>query len=313
MEQEFLRTETSRLMRSENLKDELESYKYVTDAALAISKSHVGKTFDSVAQLDSFYLFQMTALKNLSMFKLMESLNYSNDLVDWKMLNIFDPTVMLNIVRNQYEAFCCFNNMFLGSSSEEEIKLKYNFWVVSGLNYRQDFGAEQSENSRKKFNEANQINEIIKEIEESNIFTNLNPNTQLKLRHMLSKRKWQLYVNGNTAGYIGWSQMFRNAGVSGVFDNEYNYLSLQTHPSNVSVFQYRDRYFEKQDLPLGQLAMMVSRSLICFFIRDYCYYYKDAKKTFDSLPIMHQIIINFENKMHRGEEYKINNITNILG
>ena len=106
--------------------------------------------------------------------------------------------------------------------------------------------------------------------------------------------------------------MLINAGANQLLDGQYTSLSLNTHPSNVSVFQFKDMYSNKTDLPTMILDIKLSKWLVSLFISDYCYYFEDAKETFNKLPIMTQILINWYNTMFRNESYMINNSTSVL-
>ena len=119
-------------------------------------------------------------------------------------------------------------------------------------------------------------------------------------------------MNEDKAYSIPWHEMLSNAGSANLLNGQYSFLSLNTHPSNVSVFQFKDMYSGKNDLPNSLLIIKLSKWLISFFIADYCYYFDDAKETFNKLPLMTQIIINQYNALFRAEKYRINESSKIL-
>lgn len=312
MEKEYLRQEFKRLFYPEELSTVMESYKLITDAAFAIVSVQKSKPLNKVEDVDAGHLFQMTILKNLSIHKLAESIDYHNSIGGFKMLNLYDPFTLSGIVRTQYEAFCNFNNIYRFSQTQEEQRFKHNLWVLSGLNYRQSFPATQTDTIQKKEIELKQIGELETEIRSSLIYSNLNDASKENIEKAIKRKKWQVIIQGEKASSIPWHEMLRNAGANDLMNGQYTSLSLNTHPSNVSVFQFESMYSSKTDLPTTILTIKLSKWLISCLIADYCYYFPDAKTAFENLPVMTQIIINGYNLMFRGEQYKINQISSIL-
>ncbi len=228
------------------------------------------------------------------------------------MLDLYDPFALASIVRTQYEAFCNFNNIYCFSKSAEEKLFKYNLWVLSGLKYRQNFSAVQKENIEKKEIEKKQIIELKEEIKLSSVYKNLAPDSKENIDKAIKWKKWQIVLDGQNARSIAWHEMMTNAGATDLLNGQYTSLSLNTHPSNVSVFQFKDLYSEANDLPLSLLTIKLSKWLISFFIADYCCYFEDAKSSFNELPLMTQILVNQYNSMFRTEKYRINNASSIL-
>lgn len=312
MEKEYLRQEFLRLFYPEDLKTVVESYKLVTDAAFQIVSKQKNKVLKSPEDIDAGHLFQMTILKNLTLLKLTESLNYHNNIGDFKMSNLHDPFALASIVRTQYEAFCNFNNIYRFSKSAEEKSFKYNLWVLSGLKYRQNFPAVQKENIEKKESEKKQIIELTEAIKASLIYKNLNLDSKENIDKAIKWKKWQVVLDGQNARSIAWHEMMTNAGATDLLNGQYTSLSLNTHPSNVSVFQFKDLYSEANDLPKSILTIKLSKWLISFLIADYCYYFNNSKSSFNELPLMTQIIINQYNSMFRTEKYIINDASKVL-
>jgi hypothetical protein len=312
MGKEYLRQEFTRLIYPEDLSTVMESYKLVTDAAFAIVSAQRSKQLKAVEDVDAGHLFQMTILKNLSIIKLAEPLDYQSLLGGFKMQNLYDPFALSSIVRTQYEAFCNFNNIYRFSKTPEEIKFKHNLWVLSGLNYRQSFPATQKETIQKKEAELKQIEELQVELRSSAIYSGLSVESKENFEKAIKWKKWQVVIRGEKASFIPWHEMLRNAGATDLLKGQYTSLSLNTHPSNVSVFQFESMYATKTDLPTTILTIKLSKWLISFMIADYCHYFAEAKAAFETLPVMTQIMINGYNSMFREEQYKINQISNIL-
>jgi hypothetical protein len=313
-EQEFYRKEFSRLLGPTYISEMIEAHKLISDVGFTILFKHGqegGKT--SVWDHDGNILYQMSILKSLSLQQLAQSINYVNDIDGTSLKNTYDPFGMYNIVRSQYEAFCNFNNIFIQSKSEDELKLKYYLWVISGLNYRQRFKVESDWAKKKKENEANEIAELNKLILENICYGQLDEQSQKNIQDYIKKRDWQIKIEGNKASKIAWHEMMTNAGANDMLEGQYSHLSLATHPSNVSVFQFSSMYVENQQEFNAKMALQLSKTFMSLFIRDYVVYFKLQNKYFDKLPLIPQMLINTYNTMFRNDNYRINDINNLLG
>ena len=312
--QDKLRYEYKRLLGPDNLMEMIEGHKLISDVGFTILYNHGqegGKA--SVWDHDGNILYQMTILKSLSLQQLSQSVNYLNDIDGSSLKNTYDPFGMYNLVRAQYEAFCNFNNIFIQSKTEDELKLKYYLWVISGLNYRQRFKVESDWAKKKKESEAIDIAEVNKTIHENNCYKQLEEQSQKNIQDCIKKRDWQVKIEGNKASKIAWHEMMTNAGTNDMLEGQYSQLSLATHPSNVSVFQFGSMYVENQQEFNAKMALQLSKTLMAMFIRDYVMYFKLQNKYFDKLPLIPQMLINSYNKMFRSNNYRINDINNLLG
>jgi hypothetical protein len=300
-----IKQEFNRILDAVDLPGQLESYKMVTDAAFHILHRHKGATM-SVVDYEGNLLYQMTTLKCLSLLKLCEGLNYKNDIEGFTMMEMYDPFTMNGIVRSQFEAYCNFNNIFIQSKSDEEKQLKYLLWVLSGLLNRQCFPVMMRENVEKKEAERKDIEKIWEDIRANRIFSGLDAKSQKRILEM-RKEDWKLSVKDKSADFSGWEKLMKNSGINEALEQQYRSLSLSSHPSNVSVFQFSDMYRNKQVALINvMMAIKLSKFFVSFFIRDYCVHSAVARQIFDDMPILHQLIINSYNRMFKGENYEIN-------
>lgn len=310
----FYRKEYERLLFSKDLKTIIESHKLISDLGFVISYKHSLLGAKSVWDHEANILFQMSVLKSISLQHLAHSINYRNDIDGTFIKDLYDPYGMLNLVRAQYEAYCNFNNIFIQSNAEEDLKLKYDIWVLSGLSYRQRFNAESEEQIKTKEYEANQIIQLKNKIVTNECYKQLEEKSQLNIQECINRREWQIKIHGKKAYKIGWHDMMTNAGIGkhNLTESLYSYLSLATHPSNVSVFQFSSMYInEKQEFNV-EMALELSQSFISMMIRDYVIYFNLKENIFDKLPLIPQMLINSNNIMYRGDEYKLNEVGNQL-
>lgn len=308
---EQLISEFLRLLRPEDLLTMVESHTIITDVGFATLMHHGKFGTNSSWDHDANLLFQMTILKSLSLIKHTTPLNHVNSIDGSKLNNVFDPFSMHNIVRAQYEAVCNFNNIFIQSKNENELKLKYLLWVVSGLNYRQRFKVIAAEHQQKQQDELKQIGELTAEITSNPCFIQLDPQSQKNIYDGIKKRDWQFKIDRNKANKIAWHEMMTNAGANDMLEGQYASLSLNTHPSNVSVFQFGSMYTGGMQVFNTRMAVQLSKIFTALLIRDYVTYFK-LNKHFDSLPHIPQMLVNSYNTMFREESFKLNDINNIL-
>lgn len=301
-----VRNEYKRLLGPEDLPTMIEGYKIVTDAGFTILNQHGREKAKTVWDHDGKLLFQMTVLKSLSLLQLSNPISYSNSVDGSSLNNTYDPFAMDNLVRAQYEAFCNFNNIYIQSKSEDERVLKYNLWVLSGLNYRQRFNVTSDYAIEKKKNEAKEIEELVAATIVNKYYLQLDEQSKKNINDGIKKRDWQFKVDGNKAYKVGWHEMMTNAGANTMLDDQYSHLSLNTHPSNVSVFQFGSMYREGLQEFNVRMALKLSKIFIAMFIRDYCIYFSGCGEMFNKLPSIHQLLINSYNTMFRGEAYKLN-------
>ena len=309
---EKLRSEYSRLLRPTDFPTMVESHKIVADIGFAILKEHGKHGTKTSWDHDGNLLYQMTMLKSLSLTQHATPLNHLNSIDGSRLNDTFDPFAMASIVRSQYEAFCNFNNIYIQSKSIDELKLKYHLWVISGLNYRQRFKATTPAHVKKKEGEQKEIANLLETIKANACFIQLDEQSQKNVFDGIKKKDWQFKIDGVKASKIAWHEMMTNAGASDMLEGQYSSLSLNSHPSNVSVFQFGTMYIEGMQVFNTRMAIQLSKVFTAMFIRDYLVYFKEYQKYFETFAPIPQMLINTYNGMFRNEGYRLNDINNML-
>jgi hypothetical protein len=129
---------------------------------------------------------------------------------------------------------------------------------------------------------------------------------------MIDDRDWQLTIIGVKAYKIAWHKMMTNAGSNKIFENAYTSLSLNTHPSNVSVAQFSSMYQDRTHISNTKTAILLSSIYTAWLIRDYVTYFQSCQEIFNKMPMMSQMLINSYNSAYRGDEFLLNDILNVL-
>ncbi len=235
-----------------------------------------------------------------------------------KLNPIVDPTIIASLVRNIYETVGTFNLIYVHSKNADEKTILYNLWVTAGLKYRQRFVTNsKSQESTEKFEaEKKEIEILIQQIESTSVYKSLTGENQGKIKERIKSKEFRIKFDNNEVKFLGWQDLCDILGFKeGFFDNIYTYFSLNAHPSNVSVFQFRDM-FGKDTEAFRELALIDMK--FCFtmfsaFVADYLSVFPNIKETFEKQTIRDQILLNFYNRMMRGDSYSINDAWKNLG
>ncbi len=101
-----------------------------------------------------------------------------------------------------------------------------------------------------------------------------------------------------------------NAGVNEVFMHLYSLMSLSTHPSNITVFQYAQMFEKNFDAEMTFTFLGYSKIIMAFMIADYCKYFPIAKEKFLELPEINQLLVDSLNGTFRGRDFEISGLRN---
>jgi hypothetical protein len=295
---------------SRDFRNEINAYKRILDCSIKILLDHKKNSKLTEIENDGHLMVQIILLKSMSLIKLANGLKYRNELNSTTLNDIYDPFGMGNLVRSQYEAFCNFNNIYIQSINQDEIELKYYLWVLGGLNSRQRFPSKSPKAIEQKKKEAEIIEQYLDLLHKNSCYNSLTERAKSNLERHIGKREWQIKVIGDNAFKIPWHEMFSNAGVKH-YDEQYNYLSSLSHPSNLSVIQFKQMFEgskqeERSDYQSMRVMLTTSKTIMSFLLKDYITYFK-LHTQFDQLPLIDQMLVNVYNRNFRGDEYVLNN------
>lgn len=328
------------VMESPNATNDLESYKLILDSGFYLSRK-LEELFPHAERnqqiIDGMTLFQMTLTKGLSLFQLIHGLNYHNPIGNFSFTNLRDPMSMSSIVRAQFEAFSNFHNIYNSSDNKDVSRLLYDLWFVAGLKERQRFVDDKlggklelpegidsddptnqrlvemqaryeemkKENKQKGEDEAKVIESTIENIHKNPIYLGLSEEKQIALDKRIKDREFQLIYTEGKFTPAGWRDLFLNAEVKEAFYHLYSSMSLNSHPSNVSVFQYDQMFSDNSNDELALVSLRISKYILAFMIADFCTHFPELKKVFQQLPKINQLIIDGFNTNYRSSKYQL--------
>lgn len=259
---------------------------------------------------DALIVFQMVLGKGLAIKKLMEGLDFDNAVNGARMRGLLDPTSIAVLTRTQFEAFANFHNIFNSTDDEELTDLLYNMWVISGLKERQRTVAEDmaDEHREKAEHEKEKIERIKEAILNNPYYNSLDSDKQKWFRERIKKRDFELLFKDGEFTKPGWRELFLNAEVNDVFMHLYSIMSLSTHPSNVSVFQYAQMFEKEFNSEMAHTFLSHSTIIMAFMIAEYCKYFELAREKFDELPDMHKMLVDSYNGNYRGRHNEVSGV-----
>ncbi len=272
---------------------------------------------NSVADAQAKIILQMMLTKILHLKSIIAGINYTSE--NGVSLNdIIDPTALAVLIRNVYETVGMFNLIYRTTTTADEKLILYNLWVHAGLSYRQKFIAiiTTDENKQKAQEEKQMMDDLVKEIKNTNLYSSLSEKDQNKVLQKVKDKDYLMKFENGEVVFLHWHNLASLMGIKeGLLDQIYTYFSLYSHPSNVSIFQFADM-FEKKDPAFVFMTTFNLKNLfilISSFIADYISLFPKVQATFDGLPLINQLAINFHNKYARGEAYSINDSWKQLG
>jgi hypothetical protein len=309
MTKEQLRNEVKRFMMLEHLNDSKDLIYVYTEFFFQSIRNHQADQVNSDAERNAKLINQMMLTKALHLQSATDGIEYtSHD--GTRLKRIIDPTIIASLTRNVFETVGMFNLIFINTQSADEKVILYNLWAIAGLKYRQRFSsvAKAEENKKKQEEEKQEIEDMIAEIEATNLYKNLTPDNQEKIKNKLDKKDYKIQFTNNNVVFLHWQELANVMGIQQkMFDNAYTYLSLYAHPSYVAVFQFRDLFKKDEDfLGTTNFNLKYFFALSSIFIADYIKLFPNALKTFEKLPLKDQIIINYYVKFFRGNDHEIN-------
>lgn len=315
-------------MNKEQLRDEFVKLYYpqnIPDCISVIDKfcnffitvvSEENKISDTEVEREAKIILQMIMTKALHLKSVISGIKYET-VRGISLNNIIDPTIVSVLIRNAYEMIALFNLIFRANKKGDERDICYKLWTISGLKYRQGFeSAIEAEENRKKFiDEQIIIRNLVTEIENTVLYQSLNERNKSKIQNQIKIKNYLVKFENNQVNILTWKDLYKTLNVrEGIFNHAYSYFSLYTHPTNVSVFQFRDMFNSTENTLINNTTFNLQYffMFLGIFVADYINLFPETIKIFNNLELIDQIIINAHNKFTRDLSYSINDASSAL-
>ncbi len=272
--------------------------------------NHNYNAANSQDEADARMILQMMMTKVLHLKNVLDGVEFTSK-KGKKLNNIIDPTIVASLIRNIYETVGMFNVIYRQTKNRNEREILYSLWVHAGLAYRNRFDSltTKDESKVKMKQELRQMKELKEKIEDNPLFKKLDQKNQGKIKTILKKKDYLILFQNKNVVFLSWRELVKIMGIKSLkLDQIYNYFSLYSHPSNVSVFQFAN-FFQKEENAYKEIVtfnVQVAFTMLSIFIADYIKLFPNVLKTYEEMSIVEQISINFHNSMARGHEYDIN-------
>src|SRR5690554_8117643 len=114
--------EIDKIIESKNINDSKKILDILMNCVFSLSIKHHQDPIDFSEQKYAKIISQMIFTKLYNIRKNLEGIDFSNSDFSFKK-NIIDTNLIANNVRNLFETICLFNNFFIQSNSENELRL----------------------------------------------------------------------------------------------------------------------------------------------------------------------------------------------
>jgi hypothetical protein len=314
---EQLRIEFKRLSHPDNIVDCIDLIDRYCTFFLTAVKNHQSENNTSAQEVEAKLILQMMMTKALHIKNTIKGVSFDTK-KGIKLNNIIDPSIVASLIRNVYETAAMFNLIYRTNRQGDERDIAYKLWVISGLKYRQRFAVHitTQENEVKHQAEEQNIADHITDIENTTLYKNLSDKDKTKIQKLIKDKDYLIRFDNNNVEVLHWQALIETMGCKQVFFQKiYTYFSLYSHPSNVSVFQFRDMFMpEKRSfLSMTTFNMQYVFMLFSIFIADYINLFPKVLQIFNSLDKIDQIVINSNNTFARDYSYSINDTWKDLG
>lgn len=310
MNQQELRNDFTKLCMRPTLTEQKQVLQMFSTFLGSVIYNHHHEDLTSEAIGHAKLLVQMMLSKTLHLSSLVDGVAFS-DAASKPFNNLIDPTITAISIRNVFETVGAFNLIYRQPISEDERTIMHLMWVIAGLKYRQRFESNiiSAEVRQKQEQEQLKIQSLITQIKQTDLYRGLPGRSQEKINTRIKQKEYLIRFSGTDIEFLAWHDLIQVMGVRPrIFDNIYTYFSLYAHPSNVSVFQFGQMFDEvqKANVDLANLNLTLAITLLSIFAADYIAIFPKVLKTFDALPLLQQIVLDFHNRFARGNDYAIN-------
>lgn len=300
-------TEIKRLMVCKTIEDVQDSLEVFAEILFSIIESHSKLHVTKEKLHEAKIILQMIFTKSLHLKNTLYGISYEQENIFLR--NIIDPGIIAILIRNIYETIALFHLIFIHHKGDEQ-DLVYNMWCLSGLKYRRrfddSFTITDAEDKLKE--EIRQMNQIEEEIINSKLYESLDPKSQNIINESIKKKHYLIQIKDSKVNKLYWNNLIEIMNLKeDLFRDLYTYFSLYTHPSNVSVFQFQEMFKPNEEgyKTMTVFNMKVVLALLGVFVADYIKLFPSQLEVFKKLDPKKQAIIEFHNRIARGEAYSI--------
>lgn len=277
IEKPFTKEDVDRLFKMEKIEDCKQYLKLMVDFYFdAINLLSLDSSEKSDLDKDKDLWLQMMFSKGCQFMSLLDGFSYSRGAN--QLMPVIDFTILFTLTRHIYEWLVSFEILYCLPKTENQKKIINNLFKAQGLKERLE-SFEKDSNTRyleRLEEERNSINACKKEIENTLLYKRLPQESKQIIDNAFGK-KFRYYFDEEgtlkSIKYGGGNKEYKILGITNdsLMNGMYSFFSLHSHPSHISLIQFRDAYKEtnRGDKSMAKFATRCTVSFMSIFITDF--------------------------------------------
>ena len=298
--------EVQKFIQLDTIDDCKQYLRVMLDFYFDVIKSPEGRKATSYIEDDRNIWMQTLFSEGFHFLSLLDGVGYNKG-ID-RLNPIVDPSVLFSVARRIYESVIAFEILFVIPDSEDKKAILYNLFMAHGLSERLKNIDEEmrSHNPERVAEEQKDIDECLREIEGTDLYSELDQQTKNIIKNAFGKKFRYIFKEDNSLEFVNYDDADKLLRIkNNMLKGTYSYFSLHGHPSYVSIFQFRDAFNNDSRADISLMAPHATQCVLAFmsfFIVDYMKLVPEIKTMFDKFEEPRRFAIGMYEDAMRGEK-----------
>ena len=298
--------EVQKFIQLDTIDDCKQYLRVMLDFYFDVIKSPEGRKATSYIEDDRNIWMQTLFSEGFHFLSLLDGVGYNKG-ID-RLNPIVDPSVLFSVARRIYESVIAFEILFVIPDSEDKKAILYNLFMAHGLSERLKNIDEEmrSHNPERVAEEQKDIDECLREIEGTDLYSELDQQTKNIIKNAFGKKFRYIFKENNSLEFVNYDDADKLLRIkNNMLKGTYSYFSLHGHPSYVSIFQFRDAFNNDSRADISLMAPHATQCVLAFmsfFIVDYMKLVPEIKAMYDKLEEPRRFAIGMYEDAMRGEK-----------
>jgi hypothetical protein len=297
--------EVQKFIQLDTIDDCKQYLRVMLDFYFDVIKSPEGRKATSYIEDDRNIWMQTLFSEGFHFLSLLDGVGYNKG-ID-RLNPIVNPSVLFSVARRIYESVIAFEILFVIPDSEDKKAILYNLFMAHGLSERLKNIDEEmrSHNPERVAEEQKDIDECLREIEGTDLYSELDQQTKNIIKNAFGKKFRYIFKEDNSLEFVNYDDADKLLRIkNNMLKGTYSYFSLHGHPSYVSIFQFRDAFNNDSRADISLMAPHATQCVLAFmsfFIVDYMKLVPEIKTMFDKFEEPRRFAIGMYEDAMRGE------------
>ena len=297
--------EVQKFIQLDTIDDCKQYLRVMLDFYFDVIKSPEGRKATSYIEDDRNIWMQTLFSEGFHFLSLLDGVGYNKG-ID-RLNPIVDPSVLFSVARRIYESVIAFEILFVIPDSEDKKAILYNLFMAHGLSERLKNIDEEmrSHNPERVAEEQKDIDECLREIEGTDLYSELDQQTKNIIKNAFGKKFRYIFKEDNSLEFVNYDDADKLLRIkNNMLKGTYSYFSLHGHPSYVSIFQFRDAFNNDSRADISLMAPHATQCVLAFmsfFIVDYMKLVPEIKTMFDKFEEPRRFAFGMYEDAMRGE------------